>query len=473
VKIRRALQVLWPFWAYHPIEQSQIEKGEVYMLMNEQDLRLHGRVSMTTAARSLSVCVIVLLWLGESIAQSPLNAWRSAGPGAPVSTVIVDPYDPNIIYAGGSRGVFKSLDNGVSWIRLSLGAATDLSVDPANPNTIFAANNGVYKSIDGGSTWSRLAPQTASKVQVSANDPNFVVAADDANNTYVSNNGGVSWETRTFPGTSGLGFDGHSIEIDPKNPNNIYTYYVDYESIFLRRSNNGGASWVPFDYPCLIPGCPPGPGSYIISHTTSFKVDPRDSNIVYASACNSWYCRDWSLFKSTDGGANWIPIAAMFVSHTMAVSPRETGVIYAVRNDWHYPTPLMMFRSLNEGTTWSAFNEGLPGGASDLAFDRSASYLHAATAAGVFSVRLRPTYKLSGSVLTPAGHPLRNATVSITDTNGVRHAATTSSFGRYTFSDIRVDTTYTVSVASRRYRFASQTVTVNGDLTNIDLVGQE
>lgn len=420
---------------------------------------------------SMVIAFVVLLYLGESRAQSPLNVWHSAGPSEPVSAVIVDPFDANIILAGGYTGTFRSVDNGASWIRMSLNAASDFSVDQVNRNTMYAANNGVYKSIDGGSTWSRLAPQTASKVQVSANDPNFVVAADEANNTYVSNNGGVSWETRTFPGTSGRGFDEHSIEIDPKNPNNIYTHYVDYEWIFLRRSNNGGASWFPFDYPCLIPGCPPGPGSYIISHTTSFKVDPRDSNIVYASACNSWYCQDWSLFKSTDGGANWIPIAPMFRSHAMAISPIEPGVLYAVR---HYPTPPMMFRSLNEGTTWSAFNEGLPDvGAADLAFDRSASYLHAATATGVYSVRLRPTHALSGRVLTPAGHPLRNATVSITDTNGVRSTATSSSFGIYSFSDIREDTTYAVSVAARRYRFAPRTITVTSDLANVDLVGLE
>ncbi len=86
---------------------------------------------------------------------------------------------------------------------------------------------------------------------------------------------------------------------------------------------------------------------------------------------------------------------------------------------------------------------------------------------------LFPNVSVSGRVTTPGGIGLRNATVSITDSAGVRRTATTSSFGLYSFADIPSGGAFTISVSSRRYRFAPRTITADGNLTNIDFVGLE
>ncbi len=80
---------------------------------------------------------------------------------------------------------------------------------------------------------------------------------------------------------------------------------------------------------------------------------------------------------------------------------------------------------------------------------------------------------ISGKVFTSDGRGLRNATVSITDSQGVRRDATTSSFGFYSVEGLASGQTYIVTVRSRLYRFATQTLAVNGVLSDVNFVGLE
>ena len=76
-------------------------------------------------------------------------------------------------------------------------------------------------------------------------------------------------------------------------------------------------------------------------------------------------------------------------------------------------------------------------------------------------------------MLTPDGRGLRNATVSVTDPQGIVRTTTTSSFGLFSFDGIVTGAQYTISVASRFYRYTPQTVQVNDNLTLADFVGLE
>ena len=80
---------------------------------------------------------------------------------------------------------------------------------------------------------------------------------------------------------------------------------------------------------------------------------------------------------------------------------------------------------------------------------------------------------VSGRVTTPAGQNLRNAIVSMIDSQGVRRTATTSSFGIYQFDNVRTGDTYTMTVASKRYRFSPKVLPIDAALTNVDFVGLE
>jgi hypothetical protein len=84
-----------------------------------------------------------------------------------------------------------------------------------------------------------------------------------------------------------------------------------------------------------------------------------------------------------------------------------------------------------------------------------------------------PFATVSGRVTTPSGLGLRNAVVSIIDSASVRRTATTSSFGLYSFDGVPTAGIYTITVASKRYRFSARSMQIDGNLTGIDFVGLE
>lgn len=87
--------------------------------------------------------------------------------------------------------------------------------------------------------------------------------------------------------------------------------------------------------------------------------------------------------------------------------------------------------------------------------------------------RYLTSVSVSGRVTSSSGTGLRNATVVITDSLGAKQFSTTSSFGFYLFDNVRPGETYTISVNSRLFRFAVQTLSINDNLTNIDFAGLE
>lgn len=85
-------------------------------------------------------------------------------PGAALSTLLIDPVNPNRIYAGFMRaGIMLSEDGGVTWRSASMGmnpesTVTDLVADPAHPGVIYVAtlDSGVYLSTDYGDSWTAI-----------------------------------------------------------------------------------------------------------------------------------------------------------------------------------------------------------------------------------------------------------------------------------------------------------------------------
>ncbi len=77
---------------------------------------------------------------------------------------------------------------------------------------------------------------------------------------------------------------------------------------------------------------------------------------------------------------------------------------------------------------------------------------------------------VSGRVSTANGSGVRNAIVTLTNTQGVTRSARTSSFGYYRFDDVRVGETYVASVRSKEYQFTPRTIQVADELTGVDFI---
>ncbi len=116
---------------------------------------------IAASAIPFAVWLVILLSAQQSAAQPALNVWRSNGPNAYINTMVVDPHNPNVVYAGindcsliSNCGVFKSVNNGASWFRVNQMGVSHLEIDFVNPNTIYAGtNSGIFKSVDGGVNW--------------------------------------------------------------------------------------------------------------------------------------------------------------------------------------------------------------------------------------------------------------------------------------------------------------------------------
>jgi photosystem II stability/assembly factor-like uncharacterized protein len=101
------------------------------------------------------------------------ESWERIGQSIPepfISSIVLHPNDSSILYVGGPGGVWKSADGGKSWESKNAGLSTlnirALAMAPKNPQTLYAGTNGsgLYRSIDAGGTWSAL-PLKAAEVR--------------------------------------------------------------------------------------------------------------------------------------------------------------------------------------------------------------------------------------------------------------------------------------------------------------------
>lgn len=106
------------------------------------------------------------------------------------------------------------------------------------------------------------------------------------------------------------------------------------------------------------------------------------------------------------------------------------------------------------------------------------TYPNAANGADIGAVELQaapPTsanVSIGGRVLVDKGNGLRNAVVTLTDSNGVTRTARTGTFGYYRFDDIAAGQTVIVTVISKRFTFTPQVVNITDNLNELNFAAE-
>jgi uncharacterized repeat protein (TIGR02543 family) len=120
---------------------------------------------------------------------------------------------------------------------------------------------------------------------------------------------------------------------------------------------------------------------------------------------------------------------------------------------------------------------GNPGSASDLIWENlglNEGGFDIRSTNGRVQVTASPSNNasLGGRVMSAEGQPIRNARVTLTDTTGQSRIAITGSLGYYQFTGLQLGETYTVRTSAKRHRFQNVTVSVSGDVVNLDIIAQ-
>ena len=279
--------------------------------------------------------------------RSPFRdlVWRAVGPlqaGARVEAIAVPSDHASTVYVGvGSGNLWKSTDNGITWLPIfeheSTGSIGDVAVAPSDPKIVWLgtgetqprhsgysyAGMGVFRSADAGSTWQHFGladTHHIGKVLIDPGDPDVVhVAAigrfwgpNAERGVFRTTDAGRSWEKVLF-------IDDHTGAVDlarhPGRPEVLYAAMWQHGGgegakdgwrggvhSGIYRSTDTGKSWVR-----VTAGLPDGPVGRIGLAVTAAAPDrvfafvddqspgPDEKQSIVGA----------TLYRSEDAGSTW------------------------------------------------------------------------------------------------------------------------------------------------------------------------
>jgi len=120
-----------------------------------------------------------------------------------VNGLAVDPTNSDVVYAGTTKGLYKSTDQGEHWAKIEGSIQNSyvsaIQMDPSQPSTLYlATSDRVQKSEDSGATWipkiNGLAATSIRSLQISPGDPHVLYVGTNGGGLYRSTDAGESWK---------------------------------------------------------------------------------------------------------------------------------------------------------------------------------------------------------------------------------------------------------------------------------------
>jgi photosystem II stability/assembly factor-like uncharacterized protein len=270
--------------------------------------------------------------------------------------IAVTPANPNRLYllyeAKPGGGLYRSDDAGETWTLVNSQASlitrpfyyTTLAADPANPDVVYGGAEGFFKSTDGGKTFRNFPTPHGDNHDMWINPRNdsIMIQANDGG-ANVSLNGGRSWSTQYNQPTAEI----YQVYTDSEVPYRLYGAQQDNTTVIVPSLplNSGQAEeWR------TGPGCETGP---IMPH-------PVNPDTVYGS-CKGQFSR--MNLRTGQEKQYWVGAQSLYGNvpadliyrfqrvSPMEISPWDPRTIYYGSQFVH--------RTRDEGVTWEKISPDL------------------------------------------------------------------------------------------------------------------
>lgn len=168
-------------------------------------------------------------------ARGVWDALPTPFPNFDFTRLVSSPVLHGLLYAAGRDGLFVSNDGGHAWRLVSdVGSASDVTVDPSQPDVIYVAGTkGLFLSADGGTFWRRLDATPTSVIAVAPSRPAtlYRICSDSfyGHDLQRSDDGGTSWRRLRNADTL-------SLLVDPLNADSVWLGALEH-------SIDGGTTW--------------------------------------------------------------------------------------------------------------------------------------------------------------------------------------------------------------------------------------
>ena len=204
--------------------------------------------------------IFVATTMGIFETKSGGGSWTKRMEGMKEVLMVVslgmDPTRPAILYAGTSGGVYKTVNEGGHWEKVNNGLVpaemikssralnvTSIHVDPYEPDTVYAATlAGLFKTTDGAKSWVRIGESLSDQMIIAMildRSKKGVIYITGRNGVHRSNDGGTSWKTLN------KGFASTNVRSIAQSATDPDLFYAGTNGSGLYRSRDGGETWEP------------------------------------------------------------------------------------------------------------------------------------------------------------------------------------------------------------------------------------
>lgn len=261
----------------------------------------------------------------------------------------IAPSDSKRMYAtvdaGEQGGIYRSDDAGESWTRIQTDERywdrgsdfAEVKVDPKNADIVYSANVVTWKSIDGGKSWNafRGAPggDDYHRLWINPNDTNIILLVSDQG-AMITVNGGETFSSWYNQPTAQF----YHVSTDSAFPYNVYGAQQESGSVGISsRGNDGGITYREWH--------PVGAEEY-----GYIAADPLDSNIIYGGKISRFN-------KLTGQNQNISPEAVSSGKYRFI---RTAPILFSpIDNKTLYFAGNVLFKTTNGGNNWDVISPDL------------------------------------------------------------------------------------------------------------------